>query len=60
MMSFIQSENEIRMYRVSSGNKLDGGASYVRDVSMSLDFEAGNVFLSILMYLQIVKRHIYP
>ena len=60
MMSFIQSENEITMYRVSSGNKLDGGASYVRDVSMSLDFEAGNVFVSILMYLQIVKRHIYP
>ena len=60
MMSFIQSENEIRMYRVSSGNKLDGGPSYVRDVSISLDFEAGNIFLSVLMYLQIVKRHIYP
>ena len=31
MMSFIDSGSEIRIYRVSSGNKLDGIALYIYD-----------------------------
>ena len=66
MISFIESESEIRIYRVSSGNNLDGVASYTaakaystKNVLVSFDDNAENALLIILMYLQIVNTYIY-
>ena len=66
MISLIESESEIRIYRVSSGNNLDGAASYtaakaysMKNVLISFDDNAENALLIILMYLQIVNTYTY-
>ena len=72
-MSFIHSGSEIKIYRVSSGNKLDGIASYIygsihkpfyvslfnKNVLISFVVDAENIFASILMFLQIISIYIY-
>ena len=71
-MSFIHSGSEIKIYRVSSGNKLDGIASYIygcihkpfyislfnKNVLISFVVDAENIFASILMFLQIMSIYI--
>ena len=59
MTSFIYSGSDIRIYRVSSGIKLDGIAGFlwqhrhlIKNVLISFDSNAENNLLSILMYLQ--------
>ena len=76
MMSFIHSGSEIRSYRVSSSNKLDGIASYIYDsicLSIFISLFSKKCFnafwwwytylLSFLMFLQVVsipKCNSYP
>ena len=66
MLTFIHSGSEIRIYRLSSGNKLEGRASYMTSelfnkkcLKKSFDGDAENILLSILMYLQIASTYIY-
>ena len=60
MISFIESESEIRIYRVSSGNNLVAAKAYsMKNVLVSFDDNAENALLIILMYLQIVNTYIY-
>ena len=68
-MSFIYSGSEIRIYRVSNGNKIRWYSSLndsislcinllnyvVKNVLISFDDDVKNVLRSILMYLQIVS-----
>ena len=56
MMSFIHSGSEIEIYRVSSGNKLDGVLQaiwqhkpFIKNVVISFDSDAENTLRSILM-----------
>ena len=72
MMSFIHSGSEIKIYRVSSGNKLDGIVSYIygcihkpfyislfnKNVLISSVVDAENIFASIPMFLQIMRIYI--
>ena len=50
MTSFAHSESEMRVYRVSIGNKLDGMASIwqhnslIKDVLISFNSDAENIF----------------
>ena len=65
MMSFTHRESEMRVYRVSVGNKLDGMASIwqhnslIKDVLISFDSDGENILRSILTYLQIAGTYIY-
>ena len=62
MMSFIQSEIETRIYRISSGNKLDdmhGGQLSQRNPVTPFDDDAENFLLNFLMYAQIASSDIY-
>ena len=59
MASLIQSGSDIRTYRVSGGNMLDGIAGFlwrhmylIKNVLIFFDSNAENNLLSILMYLQ--------
>ena len=57
-MSFIQSESETRIYRISSDNKLDdmyGGQLSQHNSLTSFDDDAENVLLNFLMYVQIAS-----
>ena len=54
-MIFIHRGNETRIYRVSSGNKLD----WVYDSNIYFDGDAEIILLSILMYFQIASTYIY-
>ena len=68
MISLIHSGIEVRIYRVSSGNKLDCIASnynsLIKNVLISFDADTKNNLLTILMYLKIANvftnsKHIY-
>ena len=59
MASLIQSGSDIRTYRVSGGNMLDGIVGFlwrrrylIKNVLIFFDSNAENNLLSILMYLQ--------
>lgn len=56
-MKFIHSGNEIKFYKVFSGNKLDGVICF--KILISFDDDTEDTLLSILMYLQIASRYIY-
>lgn len=55
-MKFIHSGNEIKFYKVFSGNKLDGVICF--KFLISFDDDTEDTLLSILMYLQIASRYI--
>ena len=57
IMKFIHSGNEIKFYKVFSGNKLDGVICF--KFLISFDDDTEDTLLSILMYLQIASRYIY-
>ena len=66
MMSLFHSGSEIRIYRASSGNKLDGVQlaiwyckPLIKNVLISFDGNAENILLSILVYLQIASTYIH-
>ena len=54
MMSFIKSGSETRIYRISSGNKLDGmydGTLSQHNSLTSFDDDTENFLLNFLMYV---------
>ena len=62
MMCFIQSKSGTRIYRISSGTKLDGmycGQLSQHNSLTSLDDDAENFLLNFLVHLQITNINLY-
>ena len=66
MTSIIHSESEMKIYGVSSDNKLNGIAGYTTALAylmkkklISFDDDVENILLNIPMHLQIVSTYIY-
>ena len=62
MMSFIQSKSDTRIYRISSGTKLDGmycGQLSQHNSLTSLDDDAENFLVNFLVHMQIASINLY-